>query len=64
MKELSEFIHSPVSVKTYCNRVYTGTLLAVDKYLNIVLQSIPGTDNLKKGFVFIKGSNVLLFTVQ
>lgn len=63
MKELSDFIHSSVCVKTYCNSVYNGTLLAIDQYLNIVLQNVKDETNKKKGFIFIKGSNILLLNL-
>ncbi|KAI5190937.1 hypothetical protein NEMIN01_1270 [Nematocida minor] len=63
MKELSDFIHSSVCVTTYCDNVYHGTLLAVDQYLNVVLQSVLKDNNEKKGFIFIKGSNILLLNL-
>lgn len=63
MKELSQFIHAAVSVKTYSDSFYTGTLLAIDQYLNIVLQNSSTAGDAKKGFIFIKGSNILLLTL-
>ncbi|KAI5166544.1 hypothetical protein NEIG_01746 [Nematocida sp. ERTm5] len=63
MEQISEFIHCPVSVRTYCGSNYYGTLLAIDQYLNIVLQNATIESDIKKGFLFVKGSNILLLTL-
>ncbi|KAI5134455.1 U6 snRNA-associated Sm-like protein LSm6 [Nematocida ausubeli] len=56
-------MHSPVSVKTHCGSIYEGTLLAIDQYLNVVLQNATVNADIKKGFLFVKGSNILLLTL-
>ncbi|OAG29983.1 U6 snRNA-associated Sm-like protein LSm6 [Nematocida displodere] len=61
MEEHMQFIHSKVLVTTHDALSYKGILLAIDQYLNIVLQDAKPTTGTTKGAVsmFLKGSNIL-----
>lgn len=63
-EHLRRFIDSSVKVKLNDESYFTGSLLSIDAYLNVVLQGVLAHDpqlpipNRRFPSVFIKGSNV------
>lgn len=48
--KMSDLIHCRLKVSTIDSRLFTGTLLAFDKHLNLVLQDTEETRMTKKGY--------------
>jgi len=64
MLQVSGFAHSVVCVKTHDDVLYTGTLLALDRQMNTVLQDVSNDIGDARPSLFIKGSNILYISLK